>query len=148
MNGIKLTAGPAEVMYTCEAGVVSYCGGRVEVAGPGYLSSPGYPRYYLAGRECVWTLAAGRGQILSLQVIKLQPRLLIMLAQVTDLSLRTTPDCADSLLVVEDGVRLLQLCGGTASQGENTVISSSSQVMQLPPPSSQNYSSPQKYNIY
>ena len=95
------TAGSAEVVYTCEAGVVSYCGGRVEVAGPGYLSSPGYPRYYLAGRECVWTLAAGRGQILSLQVIQLPAK---------------TPDCVGSgdgpLLADDAGLRGQPAGGG------------------------------------
>ena len=36
----------------------------------GYLTSPGYPKYYLGGRECVWSLQAASGQAVSLLKLK------------------------------------------------------------------------------
>jgi CUB domain len=71
------------VYFRCEEAVSSYCGGRIEAvdviaadvtaataAGTanGYLSSPGYPKYYLGGRECVWSIQAASGQTVSLQL--------------------------------------------------------------------------------
>ncbi len=56
------------LLLRCEESVSSYCGGRVEADSPGYLTSPGYPKYYLGGRECVWSLQAAAGQTLTIQL--------------------------------------------------------------------------------
>merc|ERR550534_3248742 len=96
--------GRTEVRYTCVANLHSYCGGRVEAGGgPGYLASPGYPQFYLGGRECVWSLVADQGQTV-----------LLMLG---DLSLRRTGTngCEDSVVIREEGSTLLELCGDLAS---------------------------------
>ena len=94
--------GRTDVRYECEESVHSYCGGRVDVVGEGYISSPGYPRYYLGGRECVWTMVVEEGQKIHLQV--------------ADLSLRETgEECSDSVLIKEEGRTLLTLCGALSS---------------------------------
>merc|ERR1712059_167902 len=77
--------------YSCVESLHSYCGGRVEAG-----SSPGYPHFYLGGRECVWSLVAAPGQTLTLQL--------------GDLSLRRT-SCEDSVTVREGGRAVLDLCG-------------------------------------
>ena len=107
--------GRTELGYSCEAGVLSYCGGRVSVSGEGYISSPGYPSYYLGGRECVWTIQAQPGQRIRLEVV--------------DLALRDpgqAGQCEDSVEVKEEGLSLLSLCGDL--QGRANVASSSRQV--------------------
>ena len=94
--------GRTDVKYLCEKNVHSYCGGRVDGVGEGYISSPGYPRYYLGGRECVWTLVVGEGQKIQLEL--------------SDLSLRETgEECEDSLVIKEEGRTLLSMCGGLSS---------------------------------
>ena len=94
--------GRTDVRYSCEESVHSYCGGRVDGVGEGYISSPGYPRYYLGGRECVWTMVVEEGQKIQLEL--------------ADLSLRETrEECEDSVLIKEDGRTLLSLCGGLSS---------------------------------
>ena len=94
--------GRTDVRYSCEESVHSYCGGRVDGVGEGYISSPGYPRYYLGGRECVWTLVVGKGQKIQLEL--------------SDLSLRETGEkCKDSVVIKEEGRTLLSLCGGLTS---------------------------------
>ena len=107
--------GRTELGYTCEAGVLSYCGGRVAVSGQGYISSPGYPGYYLGGRECVWTIQAGPGQRIHLEVV--------------DLALRDpgeAGECEDSVEVKEEGLTVMSLCGDL--EGRANVASSSRQV--------------------
>ena len=37
--------GRTDVRYSCQESIHSSCGGRVDVAGEEYISSPGYPRY-------------------------------------------------------------------------------------------------------
>ena len=87
--------GRTSVRYSCQESIHSYCGGRVDVVGEGYISSPGYPRYYLGGRECVWTMMAKEGQKIKLEV--------------ADLSLRETgEECHDSVLIKEDGVTMVR----------------------------------------
>ena len=44
------------------------------VSGEGYISSPGYLRYYLGGRECVWTIMADQSPRIELEVVDLAPR--------------------------------------------------------------------------
>ena len=92
--------GRTGVKYSCQESIHSYCGGRVAVGGEGgYISSPGYPRYYLGGRECVWTMMGKEGQKIMLEVV--------------DLSLRETgEECTDSVIVREKDNTLLTLCGG------------------------------------
>ena len=107
--------GRTDMGYSCEAGVLSYCGGRVAVSGHGYISSPGYPSYYLGGRECVWTIQAQPGQRIQLEVV--------------DLALREGGgggQCQDSVELREEGLSLLSLCGDL--QGRANVASSSRQV--------------------
>ena len=102
--------GRTDLGYSCEAGVLSYCGGRVTVSGEGYISSPGYPRYYLGGRECVWTILAEQGQRIELEVV--------------DLALRDTGDqCEDTVQVREEGLTLMSLCGDL--DGRANVVSNS-----------------------
>ena len=92
--------GRTGVRYSCQENIHSYCGGRVTVGGEGgYISSPGYPRYYLGGRECVWTMVGEEGQKIKLEV--------------ADLSLRGTgEECSDSVVVREEDKTLVTLCGG------------------------------------
>ena len=107
--------GRTDLGYSCEAGVLSYCGGRVSVSGEGYISSPGYPSYYLGGRECVWTIQAQLGQRIQLEVV--------------DLALRDPgegEDCEDSVEVKEEGLTVMSLCGDL--EGRANVASSSRQV--------------------
>jgi len=61
--------GGLEVQYTCARNVYSYCGGNVQAVSGGYISSPGYPKYYLGGRPCVWILAGGAGQTIRLEIL-------------------------------------------------------------------------------
>ena len=90
--------GRTDVRYSCVGNVNSYCGGRVEQMGTGYIASPGYPRYYLGGRECVWNLLVGKGQTIKIQV--------------KDLDLREAHQtCQDSVMVKEEGKTLLSVCG-------------------------------------
>jgi len=104
--------GRIQVVYSCEKEVHSYCGGHVEATqNPTYLSSPGYPHFYLGGRQCVWFVRASAGQVLHLEV--------------EDLSLRTG-HCKDSLTLLEGGTRLLELCGSLTSPV--SVISSSHEL--------------------
>ena len=37
----------------------------------GYIISPGYPKYYLGGRDCVWTLHAPVRQIIQVNLLDL-----------------------------------------------------------------------------
>jgi hypothetical protein len=67
------------LLLRCEESVSSYCGGRVEADSPGYLTSPGYPKYYLGGRECVWSLQAAAGQTISIQLLDVSTQVLINL---------------------------------------------------------------------
>ena len=91
--------GRTDVRYSCQESIHSSCGGRVDVAGEEYISSPGYPRYYLGGRECVWTLVTGRGQQIMLAVL--------------DLSLRESGggECHDWVTIREEGGTDVTLCG-------------------------------------
>ena len=83
------------------------------MSGEGYISSPGYPSYYLGGRECVWTIQAEQGQRIELEVV--------------DLALRDTGDqCEDSVQVREEGLTLMSLCGDL--EGRADVASTSRQV--------------------
>ena len=87
--------GRTTVRYSCQESIASQCGGRVDVVGEEYISSPGYPRYYLGGRECVWTMVGEEGQKIKLEV--------------ADLSLRETgEECQDSVLIKEDGVTMVR----------------------------------------
>ena len=63
-----------KVRYSCEKEVSSYCGGILTVSAPGYVSSPAYPKYYLGGRDCIWTLTAGKGQRIEVAVLDLSLR--------------------------------------------------------------------------
>ena len=102
--------GRTDIGYSCEAGVLSYCGGRVSVSGEGYISSPGYPRYYLGGRECIWNIMADLGQKIELDVV--------------DLALRDTGgECEDKVEVREEGLTLMSLCGDL--EGRAGLVSSS-----------------------
>ena len=110
-ESVSWGSGKLDVEYRCESNVLSYCGGRVTVTGQGYISSPGYPSYYLGGRECVWTIVAEPGQRIRVEVV--------------DLALRDTGDkCEDSVEVREEGMVLLSLCAGTL-QGRADILSSS-----------------------
>jgi len=84
--------GRLEVQYTCAKNIYSYCGGQVKAESSGYVSSPGYPKYYL-GKACVWNITAGIGQKLHLTLL--------------DTALRTE-DC----LEIQDGDRIREReCG-------------------------------------
>ena len=112
-ESVSWGGGRIDLGYSCQAGVLSYCGGRVSVSGEGFISSPGYPRYYLGGRECVWTIQAEQGQRIELEVV--------------DLALRDTGDqCEDSVQVREEGLTLMSLCGDL--EGRADVASTSRQV--------------------
>ena len=66
-------------------------------------------RYYLGGRECIWTIQAEPGQRMELEVV--------------DLALRDTgDDCEDSVELREQGLTLMSLCGDL--QGRAKVIQS------------------------
>ena len=90
--------GRTDVRYSCVGSVNSYCGGRVDEGRTGYIASPGYPRYYLGGRECIWNLVVEKGQTMKIQV--------------KDLDLREAQEtCEDSVMVKEEGRTLLTACG-------------------------------------
>ena len=116
--------GRIEVSYTCETEVLSYCGGRVSVSGEGFISSPGYPRYYLGGRECVWSIVADPGQRIRLEVV--------------DLALRDTGDkCEDSVEVREEGLTLLSMCADLEGRADIVSSSRSLKLMMRTAPSGQ-----------
>ena len=95
--------GKTEVRYTCEDSVYSYCGGKVDGTVEAHISSPGYPNYYLGGRECVWTIVVGKGQKIQIEL--------------SDLSLRMRGEkCEDVLVIKEDKKTLLSLCGDLKTQ--------------------------------
>jgi hypothetical protein len=67
-----------------------------------FLMSPVYPKYYVGGRRCAWSLRAEPGQRIQLRFL--------------DISLRerqssTDPECADAVSVSERGKTLLRMCG-------------------------------------
>ena len=63
--------------------------------------SPVYPKYYVGGRRCKWTLRADPGQRIQLRFL--------------DISLREemspSSQCTDSIRVTERGRNLLSMCG-------------------------------------
>ena len=59
------------VIYSCVKNVYSYCGGNIEATKNGIITSPGYPRYYLGGIECVWKLRAKVGQTIKVTIVDL-----------------------------------------------------------------------------
>ena len=66
--------GRLDIRYSCVGSNDSYCSGRAEGMRTGYIASPGYPRYYLGGRECVWNLLLEKGQTIKIQVKDLNLR--------------------------------------------------------------------------
>ncbi|TRY79437.1 hypothetical protein TCAL_13183 [Tigriopus californicus] len=67
-----------------------------------YITSPMYPKYYVGGRSCKWSIRAEPGQRIQLRFL--------------DISLRervssTDPECTDSISVSERGKTLLRMCG-------------------------------------
>jgi len=85
--------GRLEVQYTCAAGIYSYCGGQIQAGSGGYISSPGYPKYYLGGGPCVWNISGGPGQQIEVTVLD------------TNFS---TEDCIE---IKEEGAVRLRECG-------------------------------------
>ena len=43
-ESVSWGGGRTDLGYSCQAGVLAYCGGRVAVSGEGFISSPGYPK--------------------------------------------------------------------------------------------------------
>lgn len=87
------TGGRLDVKYSCGENVNSYCGGAIQVGQGGHISTPGYPKYYLGGKDCLWALTAAQGQKVQLTIM--------------DMSLRSE-DCVQ----VQDGADLIsEECG-------------------------------------
>ncbi len=64
--------------------------------------SPVYPKYYVGGRRCKWTLRADPGQRVQLRFLDISLR---------EQSSRSEPECRDSIRVTERGRTLLSMCG-------------------------------------
>ncbi|XP_023320806.1 uncharacterized protein LOC111695648 [Eurytemora carolleeae] len=100
--------GRIDVKFRCETKIASFCGGKLDVSKPGYISSPGYPRYYLGGRECVWNLHAPLGQTVQIHIL--------------DLSIQGS----DCISLIENGETRMEHCGDLSN-----TISFSSRSNQL-----------------
>lgn len=64
--------------------------------------SPVYPKYYVGGRRCKWTLKADPGQRIQLRFLDISLREEVSQSQ---------PQCTDSIRVTERGRNLLSMCG-------------------------------------
>lgn len=77
------------------------CNSALEVDFEGFVQTPGYPRFYVGGRTCHWTLRAPIQQTVKITFL--------------DISLRgigpLERNCLDWLIVSEHGVDLLATCG-------------------------------------
>ena len=65
--------------------------------------SPVYPKYYVGGRRCKWTLRSDPGQRIQLRFLDISLR--------EEVSQSSHPQCADSIRVTERGRNLLSMCG-------------------------------------
>lgn len=105
-------AGIVDIYYRCVPSDITYryCNSDVRINDQTYfqksssqfLLSPVYPKYYVGGRKCRWTLRADPGQRIQLRFL--------------DISLRerlssSEPECTDSIRVSERGKTLLRMCG-------------------------------------
>ena len=68
-----------------------------------FLMSPVYPKYYVGGRRCKWTLRSDPGQRIQLRFLDISLR--------EEVSQSSHPQCADSIRVTERGRNLLSMCG-------------------------------------
>ena len=68
-----------------------------------FLMSPVYPKYYVGGRRCKWTLRSDPGQRIQLRFLDISLR--------EEVSQSNHPQCADSIRVTERGRNLLSMCG-------------------------------------
>ena len=94
--------GRLNVTYSCVKNVYSYCGGKIEAKKNGIITSPGYPRYYLGGIDCVWKLVAKIGQTIKVTIV--------------DLSLRENDyQCEDTITIQEDERTHHSTCEGLHS---------------------------------
>ena len=66
---IGLVVVPLLVMYclsSCNLTVIAVCGGEISKE-TGILSSPNYPDYYKANKECVWKISVPEGYSVALK---------------------------------------------------------------------------------
>ncbi len=62
-----------------------------------------YPKYYVGGRRCKWTLRADPGQRIQLRFLDISLR--------EEVSQRSHSQCTDFIRVAEKGRNLLSMCG-------------------------------------
>ena len=75
--------------------------------------SPVYPKYYVGGRRCRWTLRADPGQRIQLRFLDISLREEISSSSGGSSHSQHQPNgqCTDSLRVTERGRNLLSMCG-------------------------------------
>ena len=69
--------------------------------------SPVYPKYYVGGRRCKWTLRSDPGQRIQLRLLDISLREEVG----SQSSHSSSSQCADSIRVTERGRNLLSMCG-------------------------------------
>jgi len=104
--------GIVDVYYRCVPDYIIHrkCNSEVRVkeeigfsSSSQFLMSPVYPKYYVGGRRCKWTLRSDPGQRIQLRFLDISLR--------EEVSQSSHPQCADSIRVTERGRNLLSMCG-------------------------------------
>ncbi|GIY55273.1 CUB domain-containing protein [Caerostris darwini] len=90
--------------YSCipESNINKFC--NIKITGTsGYISSPGYPRFYPKVSNCTWSIESSVGQEMKLVVLDMDLR--------PGIQTRGKELCPDSLVILENNHRVLYTCG-------------------------------------
>ncbi|XP_015926632.1 uncharacterized protein [Parasteatoda tepidariorum] len=92
------------LVYSCvkESDINKFCNSKI-TSTSGYISSPGYPRYYTKVSNCTWTIESSIMQEMKLTILDLNMR--------TGIQARGREICPDNLMVLENGHKIRYTCG-------------------------------------
>lgn len=89
-------------LFPTESNVEKSC--NIKIPGnSGYISSPGYPRFYPKVSNCSWSIESSRKQEMKLTILDLDMR--------RGIQSRGKTICPDSLTILEDGHKVKYSCG-------------------------------------
>lgn len=86
----------------------------------GYLSSPGYPRFYPKVANCTWVIESSKGQEMKLTILDLAMR--------RGVQSRGKMFCPDSLTILESGHKVKYACGEANDKTRIPVLTSGGEV--------------------
>lgn len=86
----------------------------------GYLSSPGYPRFYPKVANCTWVIESSKGQEMKLTILDLAMR--------RGVQSRGKMFCPDSLTILESGHKVKYACGEANEKTRIPVLTSGGEV--------------------